>query len=96
MHGKVPETLEDSIIFMEIDNYFPLLSQYLPNGLNDDFKEYLANKDLIKIDEMSDYLVMNLPNPRVSYYESSDYDEIQNRVTEVANSVTEKLGFFSI
>ena len=40
--------------------------------------------------------MMTLPSPRVNYYQSSNYYEIQRRVTDYANEVIESLGFFPV
>ena len=54
------------------------MADYLPGQLSEieDFKEFLKRPDLVNLEEFSDYLVMNLPKPRASFYESNDYDEI--------------------
>lgn len=50
----------------------------------------------MELTEFADMLVMTLPDPRVLFYESSDYDEIQRDVTFYANKVSDALGFFPI
>ena len=41
-------------------------------------------------------MMMTLPNPRVNYYQSSNFYEIQRRVTDYANNVIQDLGFFPV
>jgi hypothetical protein len=46
--------------------------------------------------QVTDYMMMTLPSPRVNYYQSSNYFTIQKRVTDYANECIEKLGFFPV
>ena len=39
-------------------------------------------------------MVMTLPKPRLDYYKSSDFLDIQRGVTHYANEVIEALGFY--
>lgn len=39
---------------------------------------------------------MSLPEPRIKFYESSNYDDMQRRVTIYADKVTDALGYFPI
>ena len=41
-------------------------------------------------------MMMTLPSPRVSYYESNNFFTIQQKVTTHANSIIEDLGFFPV
>lgn len=87
----------DNMMSIEYGQFIPLLSMYLPASLNlPDFKEFLSNESLISLNEYADNLAMTLPKPRVTFYESSNYDDIQRSVTQYANSVTEALGFYPI
>mmetsp|Transcript_5162 Transcript_5162/g.7940 ORF Transcript_5162/g.7940 Transcript_5162/m.7940 type:complete len:179 (+) Transcript_5162:1277-1813(+) len=40
--------------------------------------------------------MMTLPSPRISYYESSNYYDIQKGITGYSNAIVESLGFFPI
>ena len=40
--------------------------------------------------------MMTLPSPRISYYESNNYYEIQRDITGYSNQIVESLGFFPI
>jgi ABC-type antimicrobial peptide transport system permease subunit len=46
--------------------------------------------------QIAESLVMTLPDPRYSYYESSDFDVIQKSVTQYTNKMVEDLGFYPI
>jgi len=84
---------------MEYETMLPLLSQYLPNGdLNNNmqFKTYLRTGGAKHVYDLSDFMMMTLPKPRVNYYSSSNYFEIQKGVTGYANEVIEALGFFPV
>ena len=97
-YGKFPiGELEDQIL-MEFKHFLPLLARYLPKALNDeaDFKTYLLSQGGKKIYELSDFLMMTLPYPRVRYYQSSNYFDIQKGVTGYANEIIESLGFFPV
>lgn len=42
----------------------------------------------------ADFLMYTLPSPRYKYYESSNFEEIQNAVTAQTNLATEALGYY--
>lgn len=81
---------------MEYKHFLPLIARYLPKDLaaKPKFKEYLQSKGPSLIYELSDYLVMTLPYPRVKYYQSSDYAAIQSGVVRQAANVVDKMGFY--
>jgi hypothetical protein len=97
-YGKFPIAEVEDQILMEFKHFLPLLARYLPGPLNDkaDFKAYLLNRGGKKIYELSDFLMMTLPHPRVRYYQSSNYFDIQKGVTGYANEIIESLGFFPV
>ena len=49
-----------------------------------------------KAGDYADIIAMTLPNPRIDFYQSSDYDVIQERVTRYANSLVSDLGFYPV
>lgn len=81
---------------MEIGGFMKHVSKYLPGELDKEpgFKEYFAKH--FTAEEVSNFLVMTLPSPRVKYYENSDYDEIQLGITKYANNLISDLGFFPV
>ena len=85
---------------MEYDTFFAHMSNYLPNMLktNQEFVDFVKQQkgDKALQYEMSDYVMMTLPDPRIDYYQSSNYYEIQRRVTGYANEIIEALGFFPV
>jgi hypothetical protein len=40
--------------------------------------------------------MMTLPSPRIQFYESSNYFDIQRGVTGYANDIIDALGFFPV
>lgn len=77
--GKLPKDAVTEQIIMEYKHFLPHLARFLPNGPlnnNQKFKEYLFNKGSEVIYELSDYMMMTLPSPRVEYYQSSNYYQI--------------------
>ena len=73
---------------MEYKHLIPLLVNNLPPGsylaTAPTFKSfYLAHPE--KIYELSDFLMMTLPSPRIEYYKSSDYFKIQRGITGHSN-----------
>lgn len=60
---------------MEFDRLLELFSHYMPeefdDAVYDDFKMFLRHNSTI-LDEFVDSLVVTLPRPRISHYESSD------------------------
>ena len=45
---------------------------------------------------MADELLMTLPEPRIDYYQSSVYDNIQRKVTGYTSQLVDDLGFFPV
>lgn len=83
-YGKFPKEAVSEQIIMEYKTFLPLLSRFLPSGaLNDNqrFKEYLITYNDTKIYELADFMMMTLPSPRVSFYSSNNYWDIQRGVT---------------
>ena len=98
-YGKFPKDAVSDQLIMEYRTFLPLLARFLPNGaLNDNqrFKEYLVAKNDTKIYELADFMMMTLPSPRVSYYSSSNYWDIQRSVTRYSNEIIDALGFFPV
>jgi hypothetical protein len=84
---------------MEYAPFYKLLARYLPEGPLDDnehFKRYLLQQGDKKVYELADFMMMTLPSPRIKYYSSSNYFDIQRGVTGYANDVIESLGFFPV
>lgn len=85
---------------MEYKHFLPLLANNLPPGSYLDqspsFKSFLINQGPEKIYELSDFLMMTLPSPRINYYKSSDYFKIQRGITGHSNQIIEDLGFFPV
>ena len=83
---------------MEYAPFFQLLSHYLPQPLADNskFQTYLFAKGDKKIYQLSDFMMMTLQSPRINYYQSSNYWDIQRGVTGYANEIIESLGFFPV
>lgn len=83
---------------MEYKHFLPLIARYLPDPLasNNEFKQFLLTNGTSTIFELSDFLMMTLPEPRVSYYQSTDYYAIQKGVTGYANEVIDALGFYPV
>ena len=61
-----------------------------------DFKNFIKEKGEPLAYELSDFLMMTLPKPRVNYYQSSNYFDIQRGVTNYANEIIDALGFFPV
>ena len=83
---------------MEYGTFAPFLARYLPNNLNQnqDFVNFLSVNGNSSLYELSDFLMMTLPSPRIQFYQSSNYFDIQRGVTGYANDIIEALGFFPI
>ena len=98
--GKFPSGNTGNIQVMEYSQFLPLIAEYYPDYLiragagNADFLRYL--KQTVSLKEFADVFVMTLPHPRVKYYESADYDQIQRDVTVYANQVSTALGYYPI
>ena len=62
---------------------------------NDDFKQFLKNNGQL-LYTYSDYVLWTLPNPRVLYYQFTDYFTIQRGITKIANDLVNDLGFYPV
>ena len=96
-NGKFPEDNAGNNNLMEYSEFLPLISDYLPNFLsnNEGFKAFLRENPEMIFD-YADILVMTLPSPRTRYYESTNYDDTQRRITSYANKVTDALGYYPV
>lgn len=80
---------------MEIDQLLKSVTKYLKlTPTYSGFEAYL--NDEADVWDTADILVMTLPSPRLSYYQSSDYDTIQKNVIGYSTMVVNKLGFYPI
>ena len=99
-YGKLPkEAISDQII-MEYKYFYKFLAQgqYLPNKMKymAYFRNFLKDRGDKKIYELSDFMMMTLQSPRIKYYQSANYYDIQKAVTGYSNNLIEALGFFPI
>jgi hypothetical protein len=92
-YGKYINRDIDGTVIMEYENFLPFLLPFLPVTSNQDFNSYLTNNPLI-LEYFADFLMYTLPNPRYNFYESSNFENIQNDVTAQTNQLTTDLGFY--
>jgi len=65
---------------MEYGNFLPFILPYLTVKNNANFNTYVTtNTQLLYY--FADFLMFNLPSPRYKYYESSNFEQIQDSVT---------------
>jgi ABC-type antimicrobial peptide transport system permease subunit len=98
-YGKFPKDAVQEYVLMEYNPFFTQIARYLPPGElqnNRAFKQFVAENGTNMIYQYSDFIMMTLPDPRVMYYSSNDYFQIQRGVTGYANQVIESLGFFPL
>jgi hypothetical protein len=97
-YGKFPLAGVEDQVMMEYKHFLPLIARYLPAPLasKNEFKEFLLTNGTSTIFELSDFLMMTLPQPRVNYYQSTNYYNIQTGVTGYANEVIDALGFYPV
>lgn len=48
------------------------------------------------INETIDYIAVSLPNPRLDFYSSSNYNDIQDKIIQYSTKISTTLGFFPI
>ena len=74
---------------MELEYYVDVIAKYLPAGnqltTQTEFMTYITNNGPFIVNQISDFMMMTLPSPRVSYYENNDYFKIQSKVTGYAD-----------
>jgi len=97
-YGKVEKLEASRFIYMEYHTLFKYMAQYLPAALDKEagFKDFLKVNGTKLAYQLADFLIQTLPAPRVRYYESSNYYEIQRGVTQVANEAINALGFYPV
>lgn len=78
---------------MEYGNFLQFILPSLVGYNNTNFRSYINNTPQL-LYWYADFLMYTLPNPRYSFYESPNFEQIQNKVTEQTNLVTEALGFY--
>eukprot|EP00347_Sterkiella_histriomuscorum_P021563 403333540 len=97
-NGKYPDGSALNQVMMHYDYFLPLLADYLPQELVNYpyFKVFLKNQSLVTLDEYADHLVMTLPSPRYSWYNSDNIDSIQYYVTHYVNEFITDVGFYNV
>ena len=72
---------------MEYEYFALLVAQNLPESLSreTDFKQFLTENSKMVSNQISDFVMVTLPSPRVDFYSSSDYFQTQKEVTSVMN-----------
>ncbi len=75
IQGKAPNGLKDELIMMEYEYLYESVIKYISLDATayQDFIDWLNNA---RIDDTVDVCVMALPEPRLDFYHSSDYDVI--------------------
>ena len=95
--GKLANADDSKTIFMEVEHYYTWISDYINLESTDismvQFREFLKG-EFARPYDFADYVIMNFPNPRVDYYSSSNYDDVQDKVIGYTNVLVNKLGFF--
>lgn len=90
-YGKVPNDAIGEQIFMEYKHFLPHFAKYMPQGIlseNRLFVEFLRNQAKFNsLFEIADFLMVTLPSPRVNFYKSSDFYQIQKGVISYLNKV---------
>ena len=79
-YGKYINNNIENTVIMEYSNFLPFILPYLTVNNNANFNTYVqTNTQLLYY--FADFLMYNLPSPRYKYYESSNFEAIQNSVT---------------
>lgn len=93
----MPQSSGEMISF-EHDKFLELLSHYLPEPLHEaqysDFHKFLRKPLLL--DQFADQIVVTLPKPRVSNYESPNINIIRGRIAAYLSQIEEGLGFYPV
>jgi ABC-type antimicrobial peptide transport system permease subunit len=100
-YGKVSKDTYEEVIIMEYEFFYKNLVRYMPNAgkkllEEEDFMEYMEQKSNQKAYQLSDFIMMTLPYPRMDYYKSSNFFDTQRMVTGYANNIIDSLGFFPV
>jgi len=82
---------------MEYKHFLPFVAKYVPDGVlrrSANFNTFLRRESATRLFELADFMMLTLPKPRIDFYKSSDFLDIQRAVTGHVNQVVEALGFF--
>jgi hypothetical protein len=80
---------------MEYSHFLPMVSEYIYWTFPPAFRDFLKRPGLM--DSFADSLVVSLPHPRESHYQSSSMDSIQWKVTHYVNTlITNTSGMFAL
>lgn len=86
-------------MIMEVEYFYQWISPYVQPGDSDPsmvaFRQFLLN-GTVDTDQISDYIIMNFPDPRIDYYKETNYDNTQSNVVNYANKLINDLGFFPV
>lgn len=92
-YGKYMSVDIDATVIMEYENFLPFLLPFQNDTTNTDFNNFITSNPLI-LEQYADFLMYTLPKPRYAYYESSNFETIQNQITAITNEITKNLGFY--
>jgi hypothetical protein len=85
-YGKYMNTDIENTVIMEYSTFLPFIVKNFTVNTNTDFTNYVQNTPQL-LYYFADLLMFNLPSPRYKFYESTNFEQIQNSVTAQTNLV---------
>ena len=94
-YGKFGKSAYEDLVIMEYNQFLPYISNYLlEEQSSDEFVDWLNTPDVLE--KFSSLIMVTLPTPRQSYYESSDFVEIKRGVLDYVNEIVDACGTYPV
>ena len=74
--GKYPQSADTLTVIMEYSHFLSLASDHIYPTFPSAFRDFLRQPD--SLNSFADSLVVSLPHPRESHYQSSSMDKVQS------------------
>lgn len=95
-YGKFGQKDLNTEIIMEYNQFFPFMTNYLPDELGDnaDFVAYLSQPKILE--EFAEMFMMTLPGDRLDFYKTSDVAKMRKNIYAYTNEIAAALGEYPV
>ncbi|CAG9319834.1 unnamed protein product [Blepharisma stoltei] len=99
-YGKVADGSASSLVLAELSTLYQLYSQHIQADnywpTTQGYSEFLTYLDTHSASDLSTHILISMPKPRTDTYMTSNYDNIQKKVTHKASGIVDDLGFYPV
>ena len=93
--GKLNQDSHTTIV-MEYKNFYGYISNYIKKNILDIFPDLISEiKTKINPYDYSDIVIVNFPKPRINSYTVANFDDLQMKGVDFANTIIKELGNLS-